>query len=110
MLDRWGGFAAPLDIKQEYGLSHWFAGRTPLLYIVAKNDTVNTTDLALKAYKKAREPKQLVMIEGDHFAPYIEEFSVCAESACHWFNKNLLKTLEKSEKIDSEFESIRKVK
>ena len=33
MLDRWGGFAAPLDIKQEYGLSHWFAGRTRNIYV-----------------------------------------------------------------------------
>lgn len=46
---------------------------TPVLFIVADKDTVNTTDLALKAYNKALEPKKLVMIEGDHFVPYVEK-------------------------------------
>ncbi len=63
---------------------------TPLMFIVAKKDTVNTTDVALKAFNKAREPKKLVMIEGDHFAPYVDEFEICSNSACAWFSKNLL--------------------
>ncbi|MHB1948479.1 MAG: alpha/beta hydrolase [Gammaproteobacteria bacterium] len=62
----------------------------PVLFIVAKKDTVNTTDLALKAYAKAREPKKLVMIEGDHFTPYVEQFESCVNAATKWYQKHLL--------------------
>jgi len=62
---------------------------TPILFIVANKDTVNTADLALKAYKEARQPKKLVMIEGDHFVPYVEQFDICAKAACDWFKANL---------------------
>ena len=62
---------------------------TPLLFIVARSDTINTTDIALKAYSKAREPKKLVFIPGDHFSPYVEEFETCSKSACDWFLEHL---------------------
>lgn len=62
---------------------------TPLLFIVAKSDTINTTDIALKAYNKAREPKKLVLIPGDHFAPYVDEFETCAKNSCDWFIEHL---------------------
>ncbi len=63
---------------------------TPVLFIVAKKDTVNTTDLALKAHQKALEPKGLILIDGDHFAPYVEQFEICSKAACEWYEKNLL--------------------
>ncbi len=63
---------------------------TPILFIVAKKDTINTTDLALKAFSKAREPKRLVMIEGDHFVPYVEQFEPCVDAATRWYQKHLL--------------------
>jgi alpha/beta superfamily hydrolase len=63
---------------------------TPLLFIVAKSDTVNTADLALKAYSKAHEPKKLVLFEGDHFDPYAEQFDVCVTAACDWYRVNLV--------------------
>lgn len=62
----------------------------PLLFIVANKDTINTTDLALKAYSEALEPKKLVMIEGNHFSPYVEQFDICANAACDWFIKFLV--------------------
>ncbi|KAL3440006.1 Alpha/Beta hydrolase protein [Aspergillus insuetus] len=43
---------------------------TPLLMIVAENDDVTPTDLALKAYKKALEPKSLQIFPGGHFDLY----------------------------------------
>jgi fermentation-respiration switch protein FrsA (DUF1100 family) len=63
---------------------------TPVLFIVANKDTVNTTDLALSAFNKAIKPKKLVIIDGDHFVPYIEQFEICANSASEWFSKHLL--------------------
>ncbi|OGT34143.1 MAG: hypothetical protein A3C44_00570 [Gammaproteobacteria bacterium RIFCSPHIGHO2_02_FULL_39_13] len=62
----------------------------PLLFLVADKDTVNTTDIAFKAFKKAREPKKFVLFSGDHFDPYINQFEICSSSACQWFEKFLL--------------------
>ncbi|MGQ0508454.1 MAG: alpha/beta hydrolase [Myxococcaceae bacterium] len=45
---------------------------TPLLFIVATEDMTTPTDLALSAYNKALEPKELLLIPGDHFSPYWE--------------------------------------
>ncbi|KAL2833574.1 Alpha/Beta hydrolase protein [Aspergillus pseudoustus] len=43
---------------------------TPLLMVVAENDDVTPTDLALKAYEKALEPKSLHIFPGGHFDLY----------------------------------------
>lgn len=59
---------------------------TPILFIVASNDTINVTDLALQAYRKAKEPKKLLIIDGDHFDPYTKQFDRCVKSACEWFD------------------------
>ncbi|CEL11630.1 Putative DltD N-terminal domain protein [Aspergillus calidoustus] len=42
----------------------------PLLMIVMDNDVVTPTDIALEAFARAREPKQLHMLPGGHFDPY----------------------------------------
>ncbi|TAK77703.1 MAG: alpha/beta fold hydrolase [Gammaproteobacteria bacterium] len=57
----------------------------PVLFIVANKDTINATNCALEAYNKTRSPKKLVMIEGDHFVPYSEQFERCVNSAHEWF-------------------------
>ncbi|KAE8450112.1 hypothetical protein EG329_006893 [Mollisiaceae sp. DMI_Dod_QoI] len=43
---------------------------TPLLMTVAANDTLTPVDLALKAYAKALEPKELHVLPGGHFGGY----------------------------------------
>jgi len=43
---------------------------TPLLMIVATEDRVADTELALAAFERAGEPKRLEMVVGDHFAVY----------------------------------------
>jgi uncharacterized protein len=65
----------------------------PILFIVAKNDTVDATDLALMAYSEALEPKKLVLIEGDHFAPYDEQFDISVSAACGWYRTHLLEKM-----------------
>jgi hypothetical protein len=42
----------------------------PLLMVVASEDRVADTAATLAAYERAREPKQLELIEGHHFVPY----------------------------------------
>lgn len=43
---------------------------TPLLMTVAQNDVLTPTDIALEAYSRAREPKQLNILPGGHFDGY----------------------------------------
>lgn len=43
---------------------------TPMLMVVAEGDDLAFADLALGAYNRAREPKQLLIIPGGHFDGY----------------------------------------
>lgn len=43
---------------------------TPLLMIVATEDRLAPTAIALSAFARAGEPKELVLVDGDHFAVY----------------------------------------
>ena len=43
---------------------------TPLLMVVMNRDTITPTDLALKAYAQAIEPKELSLLSGGHFDAY----------------------------------------
>jgi fermentation-respiration switch protein FrsA (DUF1100 family) len=62
---------------------------TPLLLVVASDDRVTMTDLALTAYERALEPKRLVLIPGGHFAPYSEQFPLAEAAATAWFSEHL---------------------
>ena len=57
--------------------------------IVAVNDHLAVSDLAITAYERAREPKQLVLLSGGHFDAYVEMFGQSAEPACQWFRSYL---------------------
>ena len=62
---------------------------TPLLMIVAMQDTITVTDLALAAYEQAHQPKKLVLIPGGHFDPYQSGFEVGCRVARDWFRQHL---------------------
>ncbi|MDQ0596324.1 fermentation-respiration switch protein FrsA (DUF1100 family) [Streptomyces canus] len=62
---------------------------TPLLMIVAKDDYLTVTDVALEAYEDALEPKKLVLIPGGHFDPYRAQFERACSEALDWFQKYL---------------------
>lgn len=76
---------------------------TPLLMIVATEDTITPTDLALAAYQRALEPKRLVLLPGDHFAPYEREFERASSAARDWLAAHLGASHRKQERtvIDS---------
>ncbi len=44
---------------------------TPLLMTVAEGDVLTPTDVALEAYSRAREPKELHLLPGGHFDAYV---------------------------------------
>jgi uncharacterized protein len=62
---------------------------TPLLMIVALNDTITVTDLALAAYERALEPKRLQLVPGGHFDPYLASFPEAGGAARAWFRERL---------------------
>jgi fermentation-respiration switch protein FrsA (DUF1100 family) len=62
---------------------------TPLMMIVAREDHVTLTDLELAAYERALEPKQLVLVPGGHFDPYLGQFELASRAATEWFSKHL---------------------
>jgi fermentation-respiration switch protein FrsA (DUF1100 family) len=62
---------------------------TPLLLVVALNDTITITALALAAYERALEPKQLELIPGGHFDPYLSSFPKASGAAHSWFREHL---------------------
>ncbi|PPU97997.1 alpha/beta fold hydrolase [Xanthomonas hyacinthi] len=62
---------------------------TPLLLIVARHDYISGTDFQLQAYAQALHPKRLVMLDGGHFAPYVEQFAASSQAAAAWFVEHL---------------------
>ena len=62
---------------------------TPLLMVVALNDTITVTDLALAAYERALEPKGLVTVDGGHFDAYLGQFPKVSAAAVAWFREHL---------------------
>ncbi len=62
---------------------------TPLLMVVAANDVLTPTDLALEACSKALEPKRLVLLPGGHFDAYTTDFQPAAGAARDWFAQHL---------------------
>ncbi|MDV0438531.1 alpha/beta hydrolase [Xanthomonas sacchari] len=65
---------------------------TPLLMIVADRDYISGTDFQLQAYAQALEPKQLLMLRGGHFVPYVEQFEASSGAARDWFVAHLAAT------------------
>ncbi|MEV0296945.1 alpha/beta hydrolase [Nocardia sp. NPDC050710] len=54
---------------------------TPLLMVVADEDTLTPTDITLTSYAEALEPKQLELVPGGHFAVYDEQFYQASNAA-----------------------------
>jgi dipeptidyl aminopeptidase/acylaminoacyl peptidase len=62
---------------------------TPLLMIITDDDDMTFTDEELEAYSRAREPKALLMLPGDHRAVYFEHFEATSVAARDWFVTHL---------------------
>ncbi len=75
-----------------YEPGNWIArvSPTPLLLVVAREDKMTVTDLALQAYERALEPKRLALIPGGHFDPYLDQFPRAEAAATAWFREHLV--------------------
>ncbi len=58
--------------------------------IVADHDLLTATDLCLEAYQQALPPKQLMLIAGGHFDPYVRHFAQTSTAARDWFRAHLV--------------------
>lgn len=63
---------------------------TPLLMILAENDTRTPTDDQLAAFAIAREPKKLYLFKGGHYDPYSSRLEETSAQACSWFAQHLM--------------------
>ena len=79
----------------EYGLGYepgsyiGLISPTPVLLIVAVQDRLAVSDLAIAAYGRAYEPKRLVLLPGGHFDAYVAEFEQSSGPAIEWFRTHL---------------------
>ena len=81
------------EMAREYEPGAWVArvSPTPLLMLVAREDALTPTDLALDAHNRALEPKGLVLLPGGHFDPYTGAgFERSSAAARDWFVRHLL--------------------
>ncbi len=80
-----------LDLRQEYEAMPWMPriSPTPLLMIVAGADRITATQIAVRAFEAALEPKELLIIPGDHYVPYLEAFERSSDAARDFFLKSL---------------------
>ena len=79
--------------EYEPGAHMEFISPTPLLMLVATEDTITPSDLALAAYARALEPKQLVLLPGHHFVPYVSAFERASSAARDWFVQHLVQAV-----------------
>jgi uncharacterized protein len=83
-----------LELRLEYEVGPYInrVSPIPLLMIVADNDTITPTDISLRAFERALQPKKLVIIRGDHYHPYLEAFDQSCEAARDWLTLHLCKS------------------
>jgi fermentation-respiration switch protein FrsA (DUF1100 family) len=80
-----------VELASEYepGLYIRHVSPTPLLMIVDTADLLAPADLALEAYERALQPKELVLLNGGHFAAYVEDFEASSSAAADFFARHL---------------------
>ena len=79
-------------LARMYEPGRWIArvSPTPLLMIIANGDHITLTDVQLRAYERALEPKKVVLIDGGHFDPYLGQFARSSSAAVSWFRQHLM--------------------
>jgi len=80
-----------LDYMLEFdaGPSMPLVSPTPLLMVIGANDAATPPDESLAAYEAALEPKKLVLMPGDHYSGYLEDFELASGAARDWFLAHL---------------------
>lgn len=78
------------SLRFDPGLAVAHVAPTPLLMIVATEDRLAATDVALAAFERAGEPKELLVVEGDHFVVYDgPTFDRCVGTTIEFLRRHL---------------------
>jgi fermentation-respiration switch protein FrsA (DUF1100 family) len=77
------------SLAYEPGVAVSRIGPTPLLMLVAQEDMLTPTALAVDAFERAQHPKRLVMLPGGHFDAYVAQFEASSSAARDWFVQHL---------------------
>ncbi len=80
-----------LDLVRTYQPDSFIArvAPTPLMMIVATEDTMNPVEWQIEAFQKAGDPKELVRIQGGHYDLYTECISEASDAALRWYSEHL---------------------
>jgi len=62
---------------------------TPLMLVVAAGEHLTVSDEARAAYRRALEPKKLVLLPGGHFDASVKGFDSASGPARDWFVQHL---------------------
>lgn len=63
---------------------------SPMLMIVATDDSLTPSDLQQDAFNEAHHPKDMLLLSGGHYGVYREHFDKTSAAAAQWFAKHLL--------------------
>jgi len=66
-----------------------YISSTPLLLLVAAGDHLVPSELAIAAFDKAHQPKELIILPGGHFDAYTKGFEASSSQARDWFTRHL---------------------
>ena len=80
-----------LDLMRSYEPASFMEGiaPTPLLMIIADQDTQTPFAWQREAFELAGEPKHLVALHGRHYDPYTRLLEESVEAALNWFKAHL---------------------
>ena len=80
-----------LEYMVEYDVTGYMKqiSPTPLLMIVSEIDTTTPSDIALDLYSLVPGPKDLVVINSNHYGAYTEKFKETSGAASNWFKDHL---------------------
>jgi uncharacterized protein len=62
---------------------------TPFLMLVAEGDHLVPAELAIAAFDRAHQPKELTILPGGHFDAYVAGFQASSGRAWDWFTRHL---------------------
>ncbi len=92
--DRWRNECTvrSLDFLLEFDVSSYLPliSPTPLLMLVGSTDTSTPNDEAISAFSTAHEPKRLLVLPGDHYGSYLEDFEISSAAARDFYVEHLV--------------------
>jgi uncharacterized protein len=75
--------------EYEPGIYLPYVSPTPLLLVVAAGDHLVPSELAIAAFERAHQPKELVILPDGHFDAYVKGFEAASGHARDWFTRHL---------------------